>query len=478
MATSSLSRRRGLGLNWRVIMGMLLILLAIATAVLLATSARPSAAAAPATITVTRGHIVGSVSGSGSITAEQALDLPFQTNGVVAAVLVEEGDEIMQGQVLAQLDDRALQSRVASAQASLDGAQARLLQLQKGNARPEDLTSARAAITSAQAGYNAAVKDAQSGDSTLASLKASLDKAQVTVQQAQAAYDRIGGATNPNIGLLPQSRDLQSATIEYQRVQADYQAQLVKSGPDAQARIQSALATLQQAQANLAKLTAPATDTDLAIQQAAVAQAEQSLKQAQLSLEDATLKAPFAGVVTSVDIVAGGTVNGGRAVMTLIDPHPLHVSLKLSENDVVRVRVGQPVTLTIDSLSNWRAQGQVSYIAPAAQSSNGVVTYAVRVTLNDGDPRVQVGMTANLNIVTADKDNVLLVPNSALLPKGSGRVVEVVGPDGKQIEVEVQTGITDGAQTEIVSGLSEGQKIIPLPGTSGTQRMGMGMFGG
>ena len=95
----------------------------------------------------------------------------------------------------------------------------------------------------------------------------------------------------------------------------------------------------------------------------------------------------------------------------------------------------------------------MSYIAPAADNNNGVVTYAVRVSFPDNDPKVKVGMTADLKIVTAVKDNVLLVPNTALLPKGSGRVVQVPAQDAQgeptTREVEVQTGLTDGTQTEI-----------------------------
>ena len=106
----------------------------------------------------------------------------------------------------------------------------------------------------------------------------------------------------------------------------------------------------------------------------------------------------------------------------------------------------------------------MSFIAPAADNSNGVVTYAVRVSFPDNDPKVKVGMTADLNIVTARKDDVLLVPNTALLPKGTGRVVQVPATDAQgrrddPREVEVQIGLSDGTMTEILSGLSEGQEI-------------------
>lgn len=298
------------------------------------------------------------------------------------------------------------------------------------------------------------------------------------------------------LGQLPQSRDLNNATVDYQKALADYNALSTTSGPDAQSKIASALSNLQgakkrladlqaspdelatvkanleQAKSNLAKLNAPASETDIAIQQAAVQQAEQAVKQAQLNLDNAILKAPFAGVITKVNIVPGSTSNG--AAMTLVDRDPLHVELRLSENDVVQAARDQKVKLSIDSINNWSADGKVTFISPVSSVSNGVVTYQVRVDFADVDPRVKVGMTSNVDIIVAQKDNVLVVPNSALLPSGSGRVVQVLDAQGKVQDIPVEIGISDGAHTEIVSGVQEGQQIIALPGSD---RIGNGQPG-
>jgi HlyD family secretion protein len=101
----------------------------------------------------------------------------------------------------------------------------------------------------------------------------------------------------------------------------------------------------------------------------------------------------------------------------------------------------------------------------------------VRVSFPDSDDRVKVGMTANLSITTAKKDNVLLIPNSALLPKGAGYAVQVPSADGKTTtEVEVQTGLTDGTNTEITSGLKEGDTVVTNPNANETPAGG-GLFG-
>ena len=126
-------------------------------------------------------------------------------------------------------------------------------------------------------------------------------------------------------------------------------------------------------------------------------QAEQTLKQAQLNLENAELKAPFAGVITLVNIVPGSAA-GSTAAFSLVDRSTLHVDLKLSENDVAKATLGQQVQLSIDALKSWKGVGKVDYIAPASETSNGVVTYRVRVSFPDDEPRLLVGMSANLSI--------------------------------------------------------------------------------
>ncbi len=490
-----------------------------------------AASDAPATTVVQRGALVAAVAGSGSVAAEQSLNLPFVSAGTVTQVLVKDGDTVKAGQVLARLDDRAAQLQVTSARSSLDSAMARLKQAQQGNARAEDLAAANAqlaaaqanydkaskggsaadraaadaAVKSAQAAYNAAVKAAGSSTSQLEAARAALEKTENALRQAQANYDRVASA--PDIGRRPEAIALQNATVDHDQASANYNALLNTAGVDAQARIASTAAQLAQARANLnkltpsaedlalaqanldqakatvAKLSAPATALDQQIAQAAVSQAEAAVQQAQLALDNTELKAPFDGIVAQVNIVPGNAASAATPALRLINRNPLHVDLRLSENDVAQVQLGQDVTLTIQSLGDWRTTGQVSYIAPAADNSNGLVTYAVRVSFADNEPRVKVGMTADLKIVTARKENVLLVPNTALLPKGSGRVVQIPVTDSKgQVstqEVEVQTGLTDGNQTEITAGLEEGQRVVTLPSNGASRSNGMrGFFGG
>ncbi len=450
------------------------LVVAIAGIFLVNQAGKPATTTAmPGVVAVTRGSLVANVTGGGTVAAERTLSLAFPDAGTVSQVLVKASDTVAADQVLARQDDRSLQAQVKNAQAGLSSAQAKLVQMQQGNARPAEVTAARAAVKSAQAAYDAAIRSAGASQSKLTESAAAFQKARVALEVAQSAYDPV--AWRPDIGMLSQSRDLQKATIDYNQAKANYESLTTTLDTDAASKIESAASDLEKAKADLAKLIAPATDTDIAIQQAGVVQAEQTLKQEQFKLEAASLKAPFAGVVTQISVTQGSSVAGGASVATMIDRSLLHIDLRLNENDIVRLKIGQPVTITIDSLADWQARGEIVYVAPASEVVNGVVTYAVRVNLPDDDPRVKVGMTTNVVITTARRDGVLLVPNSALLPKNAGRVVQVPSLDGKEPrEVDVEIGLSDGAQTEILSGLTEGQQIIGAP----KPKLKGGLFGG
>ncbi|MBM3129784.1 MAG: efflux RND transporter periplasmic adaptor subunit [Chloroflexi bacterium] len=456
--------------NWKLIGGVVFVVLMIGVALVIATP--PSNARAKQTqqtVVVQRGNLTATVTGNGTITAESTVDLSFQTNGTVKRVLVQEGDTVQAGQVLAELDDRTLQAEVASAHARLASAQAKLKKTKQG-ATDEEIASAKASLQSAQVAHDLAIKESETASLDFESAKLAVEKAQVAVGVAQAAYDRIGGASNPMIGMTQQAKELQSATLEYQSALTKYNTQLRTVETSKKSKVESAKANIEKAKADFAKMQVKAED--VAMDQASVEQAEQSLKQAQINLENAVLKAPFAGVVTAVNVVTGARTSNVPIAVKMMNVNPLHVNLKLSENDVVKVQSNQPVKLTTDSLKEWQTDGKVSYIAPLGESASGVVTFIVRVDFVTADPRVKVGMTANLDITTAHKDNVLVVPNTALLPKGNERIVQVVGADGKTSEVEVQTGLSDGSFTEITGGIAEGTRIVAFP-SSGTVRSSM-----
>ncbi len=296
--------------------------------------------------------------------------------------------------------------------------------------------------------------------------ESNLRTADQNVQAAQVTLDNAKAAEAANITQAESAladAKLQLATL------------LIPTAADiaaAVATVQQNESSLEQAKASLDKIVTPGTQTDILMQQSAVIQAESSYNQAKLKLENTTLIAPFDGVISTIGLVVGQTSSG--ASVTMIDRDPMHIDVKFGETDIVSINVSQAAQISIDALPDWQKTGTVTSISPVADSSNGVVTYKARIDFSDTDKRVFVGMTAIVELVTADKKNVLLIPNSAILPKGTGRIVQVPGANNTTTEVDITIGLSDGLQTEVLTGLTEGQTIIATPTNSAVKSRGFG----
>jgi HlyD family secretion protein len=460
------------------------------------------------------GTLIATVSATGSIEPQTETALAFLANGNVAELLVKRGDKVTAGQPLAKLDATALTLQLKQAEANLASAQSSLAKLKQGPSASARAL-AQANLDSAQAAYDAlqnpsasAIAAAQANlDSTraqynkllkpdateLAIAKADVDKAQAALANAQAAYDRIGGASNPNIGQLPQSLQLQSATLDYQKALNAFNAKFnptdaqvkaaqaqIQQAQDALQRLQPtqenlarAQAQIKQAQDALARLT-PATE-DIAQAEANVASAAAARDLAQQRVNEATLVAPQSGVVTALDLAEGEFAQAGRPVLTIADLEQLRIALSIDETDIPRVQVGQPVLLDLDAFPDQQVNGVVREIAPAATTLQGVVNYQVIIDVTPGDLAIKPGMTANANVQVARKENVLLVPTRAIRAQGSKRLVTIL-ENGEPQEVTVTLGLSNDQFTEILDGLKPGAQILTLAVSTNAPRFGG--FGG
>jgi HlyD family secretion protein len=471
--TRILSIQRGelMKRKWTVLL-ILVVVGSVTAGAYLRFFAQPAAAASNAnlsTATVQRGTLVASASAAGNVSAAQAVTLNFLQSGPVDKVNVQVGDAVKAGQVLATLDTRNLTLQLQTAQVSLKDAQDKLVQAKNpstsqdiasaqaalaaaqanydklvAGATSSDIAAAQAAVVSAQAAYAAAQKNAGTGDAQLAADAAAVDKAKAAVDAAQQAYDKV--KNSPNIGMLPQSVTLQQATIDYQTALAAYSQLAATSATSANSTVQAAKAQVQQAQANLAKLQNQVTQNDVIASKAQVTQAQNALdklkagsdaptldeaqnavdqaniavKQAQLALDQSQIVAPFDGVITAVNVTAGGGsagINGSSSTsgaIQMADLANLQVVANLAEVDVTRIRVGQDVQVALDALPNVNLQGKVIQISPAGTLTQGVVNYPVTIQLTSPGQAVKTGMTANLTIIVQQHDNVLMVPNRAV----------------------------------------------------------------
>ncbi len=419
------------------------------------------------TITVTRGDLIATVSATGTLEAAKTQALTFEIGGRVVALYVEEGTEVQAGQVLARLDDTDLQLQVKQAQANLKAAEAQLAQLLAEPALA-DVEAAKAALAAAQAAYQDLLAGPDPDE--LAAAEAAVELARVDLEQAQAAYDLV--KHRPDIKLLPQSRQLQIATINYNRALAQLRLQ---KKPPREGQIAQALANIAQAQANLDRLTRGPDPNQVAAQEAAVERARVALEQAEQALRRTVLRAPISGTVTAVNVDVGQTVGAGQPALVITQLYPLHTTVQVDELDVAQVREGQPVRITVDALPDREFTGVIAYLSPVPTVQGGVVTYEARVELQDEDPALRPGMSLAVDIITARAENVLLVPNRVMrINRATGAFYVEKLVDGVPVRTEVEVGLRNDQFSEIRAGLEEGD-IIVIRQLSGKEKLRRGL---
>ena len=347
------------------------------------------------------------VSASGKVLPARWANLSFLSGGYVAAVQVQPGDKVEAGQVLVQLDDVDARLALAQANAALQMAQAQLAQLKAG-ARPEEIAQQKQAVQAAQAalsGASARLEQLQKG-----ARAAELAAAESSLRQAEAEWkvqadNYKANLRNGNLGVTEEHLRYRLQAAEQAVVAARVRLEQLKSGPTqtelraARAAVEAAQADRDAAQARLDQILAGPTAEQVAISEANVAQMRATAELAQATLDKTQLKAPFGGTVGSVYARVGEMLSPGQAVVALGDLSGLRVeTTDLSEVDVARVAVGQPVNVTFDGLPGKTLAGKVTRIAPMSSSGQGGVNYAVLVELDQLDPAIKWGMTAFTDI--------------------------------------------------------------------------------
>jgi len=231
----------------------------------------------------------------------------------------------------------------------------------------------------------------------------------------------------------------------------------------AQNQINSAKAALQQAQATLAQQSANAKPADLNIAKAQILSAKGQVESAKVILNNLVIKAPADGTITQVNIKVGEQANAMQEVMILQDISSLHTEAYVSEANVASLKIGQSIDYTFDALGpDKHYSGKIMTIDPASTVISGVVDYLVKADLPQ-IPEIKPGMTVNMTILVASKDNVLAVQSSSIINNNGQYFARLIDDPIKKTyhQVEVQTGLSaDGGLIEIISGLSSGQSIV------------------
>jgi len=446
---------------------------------------------------VERQNLQETVLSTGQVVSLTDLSLSFQSSGVVRSVSVKEGDKVYKGQILSSLDQ-------SSALANLTQAQANYNKLVNG-ATTNDIQSLQDAVNSAKVNlsnaYNGALSVLNNGytaifnaDATAKTIKdtyfTSADSSWVLVHENKSnisdklviAQSNINQANNSGVTdsiISNFSNSLASVLTSLQVIRNqtdtdDYISRVStadKATLDAQkTAVSSALSSVNSLQSSVASYSVAlqTAEHNLFAKQSAPRSEDITLAQGQVDSARAVLNnmiivAPSAGTITKVDIRVGEQATPSKEVMVLQDIGNLHAQANVSEASIASLEPGQSIDYTFDALGPDKLfPGKVLTINPASTVISGVVNYKVTGSL-DNIPNIRPGMTANMTILVAKKDDALAVPSTAIINKNNKQYVRVVDNPKKKTyhEVEVQTGLqADGGLVEIISGLNDGQEIV------------------
>jgi len=272
-------------------------------------------------------------------------------------------------------------------------------------------------------------------------LEVALSQAKVGQPQAQVAVTTAQLAvTQAQVALNEAEYNLE----ELKRLHVSYELQRI-------AKLQIKAAELQLEEA----------EQSIELAQQSLELAQQSLELAQKQLDEATLIAPFDGMVASVDADEGDTVLTTTTIIHLIDLASMELNAEVDEIDIPEVKLRQRAIIEIDALPALQLEGEVTSISSLATEEGGVVLYEVTIGFNVPEGSgLRVGMSATADIVIDERSNVLLVPDRAVKQDSEGNPIVEVMVNEQIEERAVVTSISDGFQTEIVDGLEEGEVVI------------------
>jgi HlyD family secretion protein len=367
---------------------------------------------------VKKGDIVSSVSATGKLQAKVSVLVGTEVSGTIRQILTDYNRTVKKGQVLVKLDQELFQAQVDLARANLMNAQAKLREMESG--RGIQSSSVKTAIDEK---------------------KANMDKTEADFKRNQTLFDK---------GMISRS-DLDTSRQAYLVAKAQHEQVVVEVAKN------------------------DVTDAQIAEAKAAVKQSQASLRTAETNLSKTVIRSPMDGVVIDRTVEVGQTVAASfntPNLLTIGDLAVMQVEVSIDEADVGQAKVGQKAHFTVDAFPDRVFEGTLAQVYYAPVTVQNVVTYTGIVEVANKDGLLRPGMTANVKIITSEKKDVLLVPNSALRvkidqaarekkSKGAPGMKKVwVLKDKKPQEVKVKLGVTDFNNTEVISGLSEGDNVI------------------
>lgn len=353
---------------------------------------------------VEKGDLAKSVVATGKIQPVTNVEVKSKASGIVQRLLVDYGDTVKRGQILAELDKQEILAQVNQQRASLEASEA--------------------AARAAEADLERAKVDAEGPD----------------VPLLKRAYERAKGMAKDGVVSASVLEDAQKNYELAVNKQELGKANVISSA----AKVKQAQAQVSQAKAQLAEKEEEYRNSTI------IAPLDGMVLSRDVEVGDA---------VSSI-LVLGSSAT---LVMTLGDIHEVYVKGKVDETDIGKVYIGQPARIKVESYKDRTFSGKVTKISPMGVEKDNVTTFEVRVSIDNAKGELKSQMTANAEIILEEHKGVLMAPEGSLIydkdRKASVEVPDPSGKDGKK-KVAVTVGISNGSKTELLSGLKEGQQVI------------------
>lgn len=455
------------------------------------------------------GNLIQEVSVTGRVEPADSVNLAFEKAGKVSSVNVDIGDSVFVGELLVRLSSADLAAQLAEAEANVKVQQAKLDELLKGT-RPEEIqvqrvkvdNAKRNLITSLQDSYTKsddAIRDKvdqfiSNPQGANPQLNFSVDSQTATaIQSERHSIETVLNSWNSSLNGLVVDSDLDSYVSEAKKdlnkiqtfleMVANALSTVTPSSSITQATIDAYRADVSTARTNVntaaTKLTVD--ETNLAYEQnqltlkeagstpeqilAAEAQLESaraSVLNYQAQISKTVIVSPIKGVVTKQEAKVGEIIAANTTVVSVISGAQFEIEANVPEADITKIEVGDIAKVTLDAYgSDILFEVAVVTIDPAEIIIDGVATYKVTFQFTHEDTRIKPGMTANIDVLTASRENVIAIPQRSVISQGDRKFVRILNEDGSTREVNVEVGLrgSDG-RIEIVSGIEVGMKVV------------------
>jgi len=395
-----------------------------------------------------KGSIIQTVSVTGELTSENEINLNFETSGRIKETRTWVGREVVNGEILAIIDDTILNQQLSKAKASLDKA------IANAGGNDDRIRETEQSVDNAQDYYDE-TDDLEDQKNTAA--EQNYQNTKDYYDDALSYYNKVvddNGASSSEA----KSAKLTLTTAENNKKTAEEALETAKKTKDlnktiANNSLKTAKESLETAESNYTK------KADDASVKYARAEYEIALK----NLEKASLKAPVNGLITKVDYRRGEVLGTASA----INPFGKMISkdfileTNIPESDIAKIKIEQKAEIVFDAFSSdEKFTAEVIEIEPASTVIQDVVYYKTKLKLNNFDSRLKSGMSADIDIEIAEKNDVVLVPQQAVKENGK-KVVKILSADGKVTEIEVEIGLEgDDGNVEIISGLNGSENVI------------------